>query len=112
MKGMAKNGFTGEEGRDIRITAQSTLNATRQLERGEDGRTPECGRRLPAALVAVADVDRQGLWERCLEGYGAALAGSVHFCVLFFSFLFCALLRLELQLSARRDGRRKGEVWA
>ena len=34
---------------------------------------------MAAAFVAVADVDCEGFGERRFEGYGAALAGGVHF---------------------------------
>lgn len=50
----------------------------RQGKPGEDGRRPEGGGRLPSALGAVADVQRQRLLEGRLEGDGPALAGCVH----------------------------------
>jgi hypothetical protein len=71
-------GMRGRERRDVRVTAQRPLDTRRQWEGREDSRASECGRGLPAAFVAVADVDREGLGEGRLEGDGAALAGRVH----------------------------------
>ncbi len=64
--------FGERRGEDVRIDAQSPLNACRQRERREDGRAAECGGGLATAFIAVANVDCQRLREGRLEGYGAA----------------------------------------
>lgn len=50
----------------------------RQLEPREDGRRAKRRARLPLAVVAVADVQCQGLLGRRLEANSSALAAGVH----------------------------------
>jgi hypothetical protein len=71
-------GIRRRERRVVRVTAQRPLDTRWQREGREDSRASECGGGLPAAFVAVADVDGEGLGEGRLEGDGAALAGRVH----------------------------------
>jgi len=102
----------GWERRDVRVTAQRPFDTRRQREGREDSRASECGRGLPTAFIAVADVDREGLGEGRLEGDGAALAGRVHIWDLSVSFKEgeeMGVKRLEVVLGEGKRGRGGGK---
>lgn len=83
----------------------------RQGKAGKDGRRAKRRACLALTVVAVADVEGQGLGSGCLELDGSALAAGVHCRYLSRRCCFNKTSQLGL-LERGRDREQKADVWA